>query len=519
MLRVLIAISDDNLRIYFQDLVKQIFKEEGVQHFHFMPLGNADEAQDALKYSELMFDLMLVMLELPKGPATPAPPLSWLGLDVIEFARKHQFNMPVALIASRLSKDHYSYLRRMVDQLAGSVKFCSLKDSEDYLSGHMHDLIRIVLERKSSKHRFLQIDLNLNNNASSNWIVQGVGFEYLDSYPLSIGEIETNLLRLASDSFERPMQMQGWEGAHADLGKQLMHLLFDKNAKLESAIREGLSKAIDGEQSRSPLEYTRLRFVLDEYFYRILWEALRFSELEELWMDFAPVYRRLSANVSNSSPFSVNSFARNADIYSCLLIDANVEEETLEVNGRRRTFNRLEHVADELEAVKECLSESGQFEVTVLRKTGNGDQPYSEIVRETLQKRHWDFVHFAGHSYYDKEKGTGAVLFQNKYIHPVYIEELSQWLRKVGFVFLSSCHSSEADFAFSLVAHQVPAVSGFRCDVEDRFAMEYASEFYRHLIKEHSLEIAYYLACKDMRHRHANNCIWVSPILIVQDGP
>ena len=104
------------------------------------------------------------------------------------------------------------------------------------------------------------------------------------------------------------------------------------------------------------------------------------------------------------------------------------------------------------------------------------------------------------------------------YAEPLNIEDFSQLLRlaQVRFVYLSSCQSSEDDFVFQLANRGIPAILGFRWEIDDDKAKEYALRFYKYLIKHLSLEQAFLEARAYIHHKYEDNRIWASPLLILQ---
>ena len=102
----------------------------------------------------------------------------------------------------------------------------------------------------------------------------------------------------------------------------------------------------------------------------------------------------------------------------------------------------------------------------------------------------WDVVHYAGHSYHAPENPALASLIVSGATEPVAvrINELAPYLRHSKLVYLSSCNSANAGFAFEAVQQGIPAVVGFRWGVRDDFADIHARLFYRKLFKERAID-------------------------------
>ena len=133
-------------------------------------------------------------------------------------------------------------------------------------------------------------------------------------------------------------------------------------------------------------------------------------------------------------------------------------------------------------------------------------------------------MHFAGHSFFEgaAKNDPGGLIFPGQPPKVVRIREFAQWLNaaETRFVYLSSCHSSDAEVAFELAEEGVPTVIGFRWDVEDDWAAEYAQSFYDRLFYDQpslpSLEHAFLCARKEMNARHSESRIWAAPTMIHQ---
>lgn len=103
-------------------------------------------------------------------------------------------------------------------------------------------------------------------------------------------------------------------------------------------------------------------------------------------------------------------------------------------------------------------------------------------------------------------------------VDAVRIDTFAWWLARSRLVFLSSCKSTEADFLFHLADENVPAVLGFRWEVEDDKARAFAACFYQHLFggQRMSLEYAFLETRKQMHRTYPTNPIWAAPVLVMQ---
>ncbi len=144
-------------------------------------------------------------------------------------------------------------------------------------------------------------------------------------------------------------------------------------------------------------------------------------------------------------------------------------------------------------------------------------------LRTELQKREYDILHFAGHS-----KTIGFGPSGNTYLIlpgaevgeavAFSVESFAEYAgqSKVRLVYLSSCQGSSARSVATLVRHGVSHVVGFRWDVDDHRAAEFATTFYSGLFAEpRTVCAAFCAACNHARQlckKENESPIWASPI-------
>ena len=69
---------------------------------------------------------------------------------------------------------------------------------------------------------------------------------------------------------------------------------------------------------------------------------------------------------------------------------------------------------------------------------------------------------------------------------------------------------------FQLARKNIPAVLGFRWEIDDKKAHEFAIKFYEHLFGDNKLlEYAFLEARKDMYFEYPHDRIWASPMLVM----
>jgi len=145
--------------------------------------------------------------------------------------------------------------------------------------------------------------------------------------------------------------------------------------------------------------------------------------------------------------------------------------------------------------------------------------PLWKQVKEQLESRDWTIVHYAGHSYCESDGKTGYVFFPGASegsIEAVELKRFSDALRRATFTYFSSCDSGAGPFVFELAGRRVSSILGFRWEIGDDLASEFAKEFYQTLFEKHSLEQAFLKARQQMHDAHPDDRIWAAPILIKQ---
>jgi hypothetical protein len=148
-----------------------------------------------------------------------------------------------------------------------------------------------------------------------------------------------------------------------------------------------------------------------------------------------------------------------------------------------------------------------------------GGAPLAQQVKDALESRDWGIIHFGGHSHYNTRNDVGYVFFpgvEDGLIEKVELKRFSDWLRRVTFIYFSSCDSGAGPFVFGLANRRVPNILGFRWEINDPLAFEYAREFYKTLFEQRSLDQAFLKARQQMYGLHPDDRIWAAPILIKQ---
>jgi hypothetical protein len=208
--------------------------------------------------------------------------------------------------------------------------------------------------------------------------------------------------------------------------------------------------------------------------------------------------------------------------------DSDIVEvsETDRNDGRARVkqvaFRKLDNIDRELRYLQ-SLNDPAIFSMVELDLSQHcGSRGAEKVLLETLNGNQFDVVHFAGHSLTTKGSLTLLILPSNRRgeADTMAIQAFADGVAAANarLVYLSSCQGSSANTVGSLGQRGVPHVLGFRWEVDDKRAAEFARLFYGDLFGPKSAVIssAFRTACRGVykpEQVEASSPIWASPIL------
>jgi hypothetical protein len=205
--------------------------------------------------------------------------------------------------------------------------------------------------------------------------------------------------------------------------------------------------------------------------------------------------------------------------------------ETDQATGRMRIkhveFRRLENIDRELAELKALEArDPAMLSVDVIdlsKETGGPDSAVAakEALLRKLKSAQYDVVHFAGHSLTTKDSLTLLVLPSDRpgEAEAISVESFAKGVAdaNASLAYLSSCQGSSANTVANLAQRGVPYVLGFRWDVEDDRAADFAKLFYAALFDSASSIVceAFRAACEGVckPQQIELSPIWASPIL------
>ena len=387
------------------------------------------------------------------------------------------------------------------------------------------EAVRRALEHSSEsgeepEQREIKVVVSLNM-AQQVWEyeLKGVGFPYTT---------QRTALQIDSPSLERLVRRSrwavynpnDWERELLDIGQDFGRLLFDGNRPFWRALQEAELKA-GGAERKS------ICFSIEKSVYPAALEALTEPDDESFWMLKVPMYRRLirSGQAPMQRTVLFKGRSRRPEPFNALIIESPSEgmvDGLTDRQGRPLRLPRLGNVTPEADAVEAILLPRARQLTRIGPSNVPAGSSFKSYVQEVLKTGQWDLVHYAGHSYYDEDKGKGYLIFPGEFAEPLDIEIFNTHLDRAQtrFIYLSGCQSSEAGFVFELARLQLPGVLGFRWPINDGPALEFARTFYAALFKGVApcLEKAFLETRRAIRESFKQDKIWAAAMLILQDA-
>lgn len=370
----------------------------------------------------------------------------------------------------------------------------------------------------------------------------------------SIVQDSVKLRNTMSERLRRPdvwrHYVEEWQADYASIG----HRIFSMINKEDFPVFWGRAFQVAREN-------TRLRFTLTNETYDGLWESMydekRREEAKWMMLQGTVTRRAQVQQYSNVRPLD----AEDGTIHM-LAIASNVEKGSI-IEGPDASFsNLLDILVEPLERAvgqdwdaqdlfedlrlghdaqmdalsllatrSHCRAGGPRLEIDILREVD--DRPLRELVEERLTRGpvpagrayRYDVVHFAGHALFEEVKGAnqrGFLMFGNhaSRTEAVPISDFADWLNEanVQLAYLNCCRSSATRAAHELANSRVPLSIGFTWDLDGQGAIEFATAFYDHLLRNDAKVCqAFQYARKRLHRRYqGGNPIWTAPVLVAQ---
>ncbi len=457
------------------------------------------------------YDMLIVDKYVPADGASISVADDQTGFEFVKYLEQNELGIPSIIVIPERD-DMLAYNVGKLQNcwpLSLGQRFCDLlvEMSKDIFSGQKpNDSVSLSLEihvadgsEQSNTSWMFKIQGTIDNE-----IIDREGLLQVDAQKIK------DLKERSADNLP-VLKKEKWEKELKRIGRDLFAELFQNNWILSKPFLKFMAKIV-------PEKQFRFKFKVGKTVYPVLLEALFEEDEGFFWMLRYPICRQVAVSGEYHQLFMDRS--GNPRTINCLIIKSDVHEYVDRFDARFQKLYNIEKEADFLNTfLSKRQKELGIGTVTLLEEPDPGST-FSKTLCRVLSEESYHLVHYAGHSYYDADAKKGYIILPGEdYPEVVDIEELSIWLRKAKtqFVFLSSCHSSEEDFVFELASKKIPAILGFRWDIDDERASEYAESFYRHLFhKTNSLEYALLEARKEFYDNNHLDPIWAAPMLVLQ---
>jgi CHAT domain len=442
-------------------------------------------------------DFIAVALALAPDSASPARADG--GIAFCEAARAIS-PAPMALIVPAVT----NALQQRLSRIA-SPPVCFLVDSE-----LPSMLLQQVLATAPPARR---LDVVIRADPTGwTYELRGTGFVFDRRGRLNVMQANLGLLKTVAQALRE--ERTDWADIFRGLGRGIVDCFLEQNDVFRQQLCAGIETA-------EGIANTRVSFAVADVYYEIALEAILtpLEELPEPWMIHAPLVRNIASAVAANGQL----FEGPPRPLRCLILCADASGMVEFGQGVAPiVVPRLPHLRKECEEVRRLFSRvARQLGFDEPRVVGADDA--APLTKERLldvlrESEPWDVVHYAGHSYHAHEHPALASLIVSGGTEPVAvrINELAPYLRRSKLVYLSSCNSANAGFAFEAVQQGIPAVVGFRWGVRDDFADIHARLFYRKLFKERAIDTALWKTRRAMHRMQRGDRTWASSMLVMQ---
>lgn len=517
---ILVITRDPNQRENVKDCIDDLLEREG-QDVVVDGAGSVAEARKKIaRVDAAPYDLLVSHIHIPENSRTPVNTEEKRGLLFLQELREEGLVLPMILISmdETVFRDvqclHQVGLvvdgtETMEDDIVGLCRRYLLEDTQPQAG----------VSAAPPSGKLGKVDLIIKaGKGESIYTMEGIGFTFRTiPGPLQIDIDEINDLVNRSRNVGEISQ---WKTELQAIGKKILKELFENNMEFNENFND-LVQEVGGEEN------IRIRFVVEENIYPLALEALVDKKGKHLML-LSPLFRTVMVNHLNRQKddiLFVDEFAERPKV-NCLIIAADTwgAVEDAKINaGNALHLERLTEIMEEAQALYDYLfvnrKEFNIGRVEIVKAAP--DREFSELLQASLSQENWHIVHFAGHSYFDPVSGTGYFFYPGE-TGPIAKESdvFSHSLRfrnKTQFIYLSSCESSGADFVLGLARQLIPAIIGFRWEIDDDKAAEYARRFYEKLFGDNkSLPYAFLETRREMYEEDSDNRIWAAAMLIIQ---
>lgn len=458
-----------------------------------------NEADALIRFSETAYALVICYLHLPADSKALIREEEQRGLSLLSSFKRNKPRIPFILVVP--TSDN-----RVSDSINKYRDCNSIQEGQEFENKLLELSKRLISQCPIPKITCrVDIDINLDSKSETsigNYLIVGTdigtrlrGQILLDSNILN--KILKDSKALGEEISKINSTGGDWKDKFQDIGEMFTKEIQDKNTRFVLRLKNA-AMTVGG------FENTRIRFIINEEIYSIIFEALM-DEEQQLLMLQAPMYRRLDLpSYSGLPPMFMEDLAIGP--INCLIIAADTHGFVGGLKKGDVGLKELTKIQEETSWLEKHLqAKSNGIVQLISRKTIPKGKTFREYLSDVLRNQTWDLVHFAGHSLCD-EDNTGYLILpgaRGKGVEKLDIDIFANFLRRVNnrFLYLNSCESSAAAMVFKLAKQQIPAIMGFRWAIGDEKAFSCAQNFYQHLFEKRSLEESFFYARKEL-HDH-----------------
>ncbi|MGD9158598.1 MAG: CHAT domain-containing protein [Desulfobacteraceae bacterium] len=460
----------------------------------------------------MKYDLLITCIDIPKTKENEIDTTRQRGIDLLYKIKDLNLQLPSILLSDHFSSDLVSLVQKFHRCAFVEVREESLINDILY---ECRKLLppQLVSSRREYRPKSGNLHVYFRSGMPCQYRMDGAFNHPLT--PLSFQSNRIPELEILSRTIGK-LGNNDWEPIYRIIGVNLLRELFEQNPKFDSTF--STFREVSGGN-----ENIKIHFEVDESVYAIALESL-VDQNENYFRLQSPIYRTVPFSCIKP-PLFKDEETREQKI-NCLIIEADAEGFVAGMerqNGEPLELEKLHNIKQEREYLHRFLKEGRKtFNIDIVNslvipKVGSN---CIEVLNNVIDNGPWHLVHFAGHSHYDYSNDKAFVFFPGRTTpFPLEAEDFAQMLRTsdTRFIYLSSCRSSESRFVFELAKQGIPAILGFRWDIEDELALDHAKFFYKKLFREGRwLEYAFLKTINYVRPQNTYSRIWAGSMLVMQ---
>lgn len=485
--------------------------------------SNVAEARTNIKSAgSAGYHLLVCHVHIPENRKTPVKTAEKRGLRLLQELAEEGLGMPSILIAL----DNKLFREVQLMKNVGLVE-----DGTESMFAELLELCSKFLTKESPSEKKAGPEMTPKIGKVNIYLkpkgelsissMEGMNFNFHtrpDALQIDMEEIEELIGR--SRRIEKFEDVKDWKDELRSIGKKIVKEIFGRNKDFDENFRDLVTEVGDEKN-------IIIHFDVEENIYPLVLEAL-LDERGEHRMLHTPLFRSVTmrkAGRQKNDILFVDKVNERPPV-NCLIIAADASGQVVDANincGKPCYLPQLPEIMYEAKSIYDYFqSNKNKFnirQVEIVKPKRNST--FKDDLNEFLTNNTWDLIHYSGHSYFDPVSQTGYFFYPDKNKPtPVKSDNFCHTLRhknKTQFIYLSSCQSSGADFVLRLAQQMIPAIVGFRWEIDDDKATEYALLFYKNLFaKNKSLPYAFLETRQEVYDKYSDNRIWAAAMLIIQ---